>query len=57
MHGSSQDNMVLFRVCLLFLLTFINVKHLVVGKANSMFAIECVALLQVLGSSMGIGSY
>ena len=48
MHGSSQDGMVLSRVCSLCLLVSISVKHLVVGWDNSMFANVFVALLLVL---------
>jgi hypothetical protein len=38
--------MVLFMVCSLFLLVFINVKHLVVGWANNVFA-KCVCCFHV----------
>ena len=34
-HGSSQDGMVLLGVHSLFLIVLINVKHLVVGWANT----------------------
>ena len=44
-HGSSQDGMVMSMVQSLCLLTSINVKHLVLGWANNVFAYACVALL------------
>ena len=44
-HGSSQDGMVMSRIRSLCLPTFISVKHLVLGWANSVFVDACVALL------------
>ena len=45
MRGSSQDGLVLFGLRSLYFLAFINVKHLVVGWANSLLANAHVALL------------
>ena len=44
-HGSSHDGMVLSGVCSLCLPAFINMKHPMVGWANSMFANACINLL------------